>query len=56
MRAKSFSDDADTAATDAGPEPDYAFEGFDVVFSTKIALMPPGTKKAGSPDRRQDVK
>ena len=55
MRARSFSDDSDPATDDAKPEPEYVFDGFDVEFSTKIALTPPSAK-ATAPKPRQDVK
>jgi hypothetical protein len=55
MRARSFSDDQDAAADDAKPEPNYAFDGFDVEFSIKVALTPPSAKRP-DPKPRQDVR
>ena len=55
MRARSFSDDADTGADDNKSEPEYAFDGFNVEFSVKIALTPPAAAKR--PDaKRQDAR
>jgi hypothetical protein len=53
MQARSLSDDADTAAEDAHPAPDYAFDGYEVVFSTKIALTPPAPKPAARRQQRE---
>ena len=53
MRARSFSDDTDVAS-DEKAEPEYAFDGFDVEFSVKIALTPPTATKSG-PAPKQDV-
>jgi hypothetical protein len=55
MRARSFSDDADAATVDAKAEPEYVFDGFNVEFSTKIALTPP-SEKVNAPKPRQDTK
>jgi hypothetical protein len=33
-------------------EPEYVFEGFDVEFSTKIALTPAGTSKPAAGEQR----
>ena len=55
MRARSFSEDPDTAADNSQPEPEYAFEGFNVEFSVKIALTPPAVAKSADA-RRQDAR
>jgi hypothetical protein len=56
MRARSFSDDAEPAADDAKPkpEPDYVFEGYDIEFSTKVALTAPLSAKTAAPKRRAE--
>jgi hypothetical protein len=54
MRARSFSDDAEPAADDAKPEPDYVFEGYDIEFSTKVALTAPLPAKTAAPKRRAE--
>ena len=56
MRAKAFSDDADAASDDGKAEPEYAFDGFDVEFSVKIALTPPTAAAKPDAKRQQDVK
>jgi hypothetical protein len=53
MRARTFSDDSDSSDT---KEPDYHFDGFDVEFSVKIALMPPSPPKAARESARRDAK
>jgi hypothetical protein len=55
MRARSFSDDTGAATTEAKPEPEYAFDGFEVEFSVKIALTPPTPPKTSDPGRREDA-
>ena len=55
MRARSLSDDPDIAADDSQPEPEYAFDGFNVEFSVKIALTPPAVAKSADA-KRQDVR
>ena len=53
MRAKSFSEDANAASDEAKPEPDYVFEGYDIEFSTKVALtVPAKTAPKGGAERR----
>jgi hypothetical protein len=56
MRARAFSDDPDTATEDAKPEPEYVFDGFNVEFSSKIALTPPTAAKRPDAKQRQDAK
>jgi hypothetical protein len=51
MRARSFSDDPDAAADDS-MEPEYAFDGFNVEFSVKIALTPPAVAKRADAKRQ----
>lgn len=47
----SADDDAAAGAPDAAAEPDYAFEGYQVVFSVKVGLTPP-SKSAAMPVAR----
>ena len=45
---RTFSDDDEAPeekGTEANAEVEYAFEGFEVAFSEKVALLPAGTEK-----------
>jgi hypothetical protein len=55
MRARSFSDNPDPAAEDAKSDPEYAFDGFNVEFSVKIALTPAALAKKAD-GKRQDAR
>lgn len=49
--AKSFEDDEEEDAGATAPpadEPEYAFEGFNIDFSTKVMLTPPSPVKTGN--------
>jgi hypothetical protein len=58
MRAATLTDETTAPDTDPRPEesqPDYVFEGFEVEFSERIALMPPRSgpgDRSERPDRR----
>jgi hypothetical protein len=54
MQSRSLSDDSDTAGENAHPTPDYAFDGYDVVFSMKVALIPPTPAKPTARNQRRD--
>jgi hypothetical protein len=54
MRARSFSGDAEAESDDGQPAPAYSFEGYDVVFSVKIALTAPAAAKTAAPKRRAE--
>jgi hypothetical protein len=52
MRSRSLTDDSPPPSEQDTPdegEPEYTFEGFNVAFSEKIALLPPAVR---SGDRR----
>ena len=49
--ARSFEDDEEDDAGATAPatdEPEYAFEGFNIDFSTKVMLTPPTPVKPGN--------